>query len=344
MVRTKIIATLGPASSSETVLRKMIANGLDVVRLNFSHGTHAGHLANIRFVRELNEKMQRAIKIMQDLEGYRIRVGKLKAPVSLKKGHELYLTQDEVPGDAAMVSFDYSGSLKRIPCGTLIYIDDGKIQLKVTAREKNRLKVRAMNSGLLKENKGINMLDVKLDFEGLTEKDKRDVKVALNHQLDFVAQSFVRNAADLKLLKDIVKPHHPGCQIFAKVENKEALANLDEIIDESDGIIVARGDLGICVPIYKVPVIQKEIVKRCHLKHKPVVVATQMLESMTESDLPTRAEASDVANAVLDGATHLLLSGETAVGKNPASVIAMMNKIIKNTEMYEKELDTILTE
>jgi pyruvate kinase len=336
MVRTKIIATLGPSADSQSILRKMILGGLDAVRLNFSHGTGAEHLRRIKLIRSLNRKMKRAVKIMQDLEGYRIRVGRLKNEVLLKKNAVLYLTQQDLPGNAKEVSFDYHGPLRVIKLGSLIYIDDGKILLKVIAKEKRCLKTRVVRAGVLKQRKGINILDVHLPFEALTEKDRKDLNVTIKYRLDYVAQSFVRNAGDIRLLKDILRNRHSECKIFAKVENKEALGNIDEIINEADGIIVARGDLGICLPIYKVPVFQKEIIKRCRLNGKPVVVATQLLDSMTEERLPTRAEVSDVANAILDGTTHLLLSGETAIGKHPDKVVEMMNKIIKNTENYQK--------
>ena len=334
--KTKIVATLGPSSSSETVLRKMYLNGLDAVRLNFSHGTTSGHIKKIELIRGLNRKMKRSIKIMQDLEGYRIRIGKLKNFVDLRKGKEFYLTQENLLGTEEEVSFDYEGSLKGFKKDSLIYINDGKIVLKVKTVEKKRLRVRTVIPGLLMDNKGVNIPGVSLDFSALTLKDKKDVKVAIKYKLDYVAQSFVRDTSDLISLKKILKPKHPECRIYAKIESKEALGNLDSIIGEADGIIVARGDLGICVPIYKVPVIQKEIIKKCCLAGKPVVVATQMLESMTTDSLPTRAEVSDVANAILDGATHLLLSGETAVGRHPPKVIDMMNKIAKNTEIYIK--------
>ena len=340
--RTKIVATLGPASSSETTLRNMFASGLDGVRLNFSHGTHPEHIKRIVLIHALNKKMKRTIKIMQDLEGYRIRIGKLPAPIELKKQKILYLTQDDILGSERQVSFDYLGSLKRIKKDALIYVDDGRIVLQVKAVEKKRLKVKVIVGGILKSHKGINIPGVSLEFHALTPKDREDVQVAIKYRLDYIAQSFVRDANDLGLLKGIVLPKHPDCKFFAKVENKEALNNLDEIIREADGIIVARGDLGICVPIYKVPVIQKEIIKKCRLANKPVIVATQMLDSMTYNSLPTRAEVSDVANAILDGATHLLLSGETAIGRHPHKVVDMMNKIIKNTENYDKKLKSLL--
>lgn len=335
--KTKIIGTLGPASSKESILRKMYIGGLDIARLNFSHGTRSEHLKRIKAIRFLNEKMHRRIKIMQDLEGYRIRVGKLPEPIELKKRAQFYLSQEDIIGNSGIIPFDYKGPLSAIKRGNLIYIDDGKLVLEVKTVEKRRLKVKVVSAGLLRGHKGINIPGCDLEFEALTDKDKEDLQVAISENLDFVAQSFVREAKDLRILKSKVNPVHPRCKFFAKIENPKALDNLDEIIDEADGVIVARGDLGICVPIYEVPVIQKEIIKQCLKKRKPVVVATQMLDSMTEEVMPTRAEVSDVANAILDGATHLLLSAETAVGRHPHKVIDMMNKIIKTTENYVKE-------
>lgn len=337
MVKTKIVATLGPSSSSETVLRKMFQNGLDVVRLNFSHGSHSEHLERVELVRRLNKKMQRAIKIMQDLEGYRIRIGELEKDFILRRRSTVYLTQEHIVGNERQLPFDYRGSLRPIKKGTFIYIDDGKIVLQVKETGKNSLKTQVRTGGILKQHKGINIPGVKLEFDAFTQKDRKDINIAIQHKLDYVAQSFVRNADDLRILKNIVKPVHSQCCIFAKIENEEALGNIEEIVREADGIIVARGDLGICLPIYKVPVIQKEIVKISVEVGKPVIVATQMLDSMTLEPLPTRAEVSDVANAILDGATHLLLSGETAIGKHPHRVVAMMNKVIRNTENYQKK-------
>lgn len=335
MVKTKIIATLGPASRSETILRKMFISGLDIVRLNFSHGSRLEHIRLAELVRKLNKKMKRAIKIMQDLEGYRIRIGKFEQPVALKKGTVIYFTQEDIIGSKKEIPFDYQGSLKAVKTGTLIYVDDGKLVFQVKSIEKRRLKTKVLANGELREHKGVNIPDAKLEFESLTEKDKKDVEVCIANKFDYIAQSFVRSADDIRKIKDIVKPGHPRCHIFAKIESREALSNIDVIIDEADGIIVARGDLGICVPIYEIPVIQKEIVRKCREKNKPVVVATQMLDSMTEEPIPTRAEVSDVANAIFDGATHLLLSAETAIGKHPYKAVDMMNKIIKSAESYQ---------
>lgn len=335
--KTKIIATLGPSTDEPAILQKMVLAGLDIVRLNFSHGRLGDHLRRIEMVRALNKKLRRAIKLMQDLEGYRIRLGKLEKEIPLKKNVTFYLTQEETIGNEKEAAFDYQGPLGVIKPGSLIYIDDGKILLKVISQEKRRLKTRVAIGGLLKERKGINILDVELPFAALTQKDRQDLHVAVEYQLDYVAQSFVRSASDIRLLKTILQPKHPNCKVVAKIENSSALRNIDEIIDASDGIMIARGDLGICLPIYKVPVLQKEIIKKCRLKAKPVMVATQLLDSMTEEKLPTRAEVSDVANAIFDGAGYLLLSQETAVGAHPHKVIAMMNMIIKYTENYIKQ-------
>ncbi|MDP2922449.1 MAG: pyruvate kinase [Candidatus Omnitrophota bacterium] len=337
MPKTKIIATLGPASSSMTMLRKMVLSGLDVVRLNFSHGTADEHLMRFNALREINRKYHRAIKVMQDLEGYRIRIGKLAKEIDLKKRQIIYLVQEDTIGSEHEIHFDYEGSLKGIKKGNLVYIDDGKIALKVKGIERKKLKTEVIAGGVLKERKGVNIPEAKLDFDALTEKDKKDIKFAIQYKLDYVAQSFVNKAQDIELLRSIIKPKHPQCKIFAKVESRDALINIDEIIEVADGIMVARGDLGVCLPIYKVPILQKEIIKKCKLAAKPVIVATQMLESMTEELIPTRAEVSDVANALLDGADYLMLSCETAIGKHPDKVIEMMNKIIKYTENYREE-------
>ncbi|MBD3245459.1 MAG: pyruvate kinase [Candidatus Omnitrophica bacterium] len=343
MARTKIIGTLGPSSTNATVLRKMYKKGLDIVRLNFSHGTHLEHTERIHMVRSLNKKMRRAVKIMQDLEGYRIRIGRLREPLVLKRNSILSLTQKEVRGTKKEIPFDYQGSLRRIKPGMAIYIDDGRIVLQVKERRGKHLKVQVKNAtALLESNKGVNIPEADLDFPPVTDKDKKDVKVALVHELEFVAQSFVRNARDVEEMKGIVKSTRPECKLFAKIESRAALENIDEIIRVSDGIVVARGDLGVCMPIHKVPVIQKEIIKKCRFADIPVVVATQMLDSMIENPFPTRAEVSDIANAILDGATHLLLSAETAVGKYPPKAIEMMNKVIKHTERYEEKLRELM--
>lgn len=335
MPKTKIIATLGPASSSQSVLRKMVMNGLDLVRLNFSHGTLQDHEKRIFQVRELNRKMKRAVKIIGDLEGFRIRVGRLKTPVILTKGSVVYLTEEEMIGEGRIIPFDYRGPLDRFHKDDLIYIDDGRIVLRVVGIDQTRLKVRVAVGGELNEHKGINFPGVELEFGSVTEKDRKDIEFIIKHRLDYLAQSFVRDSSDMIKIGELVKPRLKSCRLIAKIENREALEHLDEIIDVSDGIMIARGDLGISIPIYKVPMIQKEIIRKCREKKKPVIVATQMLESMIRESIPTRAEVTDVANAILDGATHCMLSAETAVGNHPEKVVAMMNQIIKYTEKYK---------
>lgn len=342
MSKARIIATLGPSTDSEAVLKKMIFAGLNIARLNFSHGTVGEHLKRLKTVRYINKKFGYKVAIMQDLEGYRIRIGKLVEPVNLKKKDIIYLTQEDVIGNTREISFDYKGDLKAIGAGNLIYVDDGKICFKVKEAGKKALKVEVIVGGTLKNRKGVNIPDARLKFEALTEKDKNDIKFTLQHKSEYVAQSFVNKAKDIRLLRGILINNKNNAKIYAKIESKDALVNLDDIIAAADGIIVARGDLGICVPIYKVPVIQKEVVKRCKIANKPVVVATQMLESMIEERIPTRAEVSDVANAILDGADSLLVSSETTIGKYPDKVIEMMAKIIDYTESYVKAQKKIL--
>jgi len=336
MINSKIIATLGPASNTKSVLKKMFIKKLAIVRLNFSHGDHQEHIHKIKLIHNLNKELKRKVKIMQDLEGYRIRIGKLNQPIPLHKGMQFYLVQDEVMGNGKRISFSYKGPLDVIKKNAKIFLNDGRIVLKINEVEKDKIKAEVTNGGILKGNKGLNIPSAKIRFPSLTDKDKKDVRIAIQYKLDFIAQSFVRTTKDIIALQKIVKPKHPKCRIFAKIENKQAITNIDEIIDIADGIIIARGDLGICVPIHTVPVIQKKIIKKCHSKNKPVVVATQMLDSMTEEEVPTRAEVSDVSNAVLDNANYLLLSSETAVGTHPDKVIEMMDKIINTTQRYKR--------
>lgn len=338
MVKTKIVATLGPASSSYTVIRKMVRWGLDVVRLNFSHGSHAEHLEKIKLVRKINKKYRRHIRIMQDLEGYRIRVRRFKGEKQriLKKGTTAWLTITPDTGDPRVVSFDYEGSLSKIKTGQLIYIDDGNIILEAKTSSKNRIRVKVVEGGVLKERKGVNMPGVRIPFSGITPKDKKDIEFGITHKVDYVAQSFIRTKKDIETIKKIIKPRSPRCLIIAKIESTEAIKNIDSIIDASDGIMVARGDMGIAVPIYEIPIIQKMIIKKCNRKKKFVITATQMLEHMTEHARPTRAEVTDVANAILDGTDLVMLSAETASGRYPVESVKMMDQIIRFTEKHKK--------
>lgn len=333
--RTKILATLGPASSTQAVLRRMYEAGLDAVRLNFSHGTNKEAAAHIALVRGLNSKMRRHIAILQDLKGNRIRIGGLKQPIELKKRQTVRLLQPGAKGGG--ISFDYQGSLKVIKKGHYIYIDDGNIALVVKAVGRDSLDCEVTVGGTLKEHKGVNIPLATLDFPLISEEDRADIEFGLEARCDFIAQSFVRSKAEVLAVRELVKPRLPGCRIIAKIEAREAIDNLDEIIAAADGIMVARGDMGVMFPLWEVPILQKSIIKKCNLAGKPVITATQMLESMTASQTPTRAEVSDVANAVLDGTDYVMLSAETAVGKYPVEAVRAMNQTIKYTETCGKE-------
>lgn len=335
MVRTKIICTLGPASSSPEVLRKMIFAGMDVARLNFSHATTDELLGRIHLIRLLNKKYNRRIKLLGDLQGHRIRIGELTGPIMLKKRQILWLTQQRIRGSEEKISFDYQGNIGDIKKGYQVYIDDGNIALEVLSRVKNSLKTRVVIPGILKEHKGINIPQARLRFEGISKKDIEDTLFCQKQGIEYIAQSFVRTKKDVA---DVRKLLQIGSKIklIAKIEDREGIKNIDGIIKVSDGIMIARGDMGISLPVYEVPVIQKIIIRKCNLAGKFVITATQMLESMVENLRPTRAETSDVANAIIDGTDFVMLSAESAVGKHPVETVAMMNDIIKFTEGFNQ--------
>jgi pyruvate kinase len=341
MPRTKIIATLGPASNNYTVLRKMVRAGLDVVRLNFSHGTPAQHRKSIQLVRRINQKYRRAIRTMQDLEGFRIRVGRFEGePTRVLKNHSVvWLTNDREARGPKTIPFDYAGDLRRIKPGQMIYIDDGNLALRADSVHAGSIRATVLEGGVLKERKGINMPGANLAFQGMTEKDKQDIQFGIREQVDYIALSFVRDADDVREAAGIVKPKLPRCRIVAKVESRTAIRNIDEIIAAADGIMIARGDMGVAIPVYEVPVVQKQIIRKCNAAGKFVITATQMLEHMTESTRPTRAEVTDVANAILDGTDFVMLSAETAAGKYPCEAVRMMNEIIKFTEQSRPALE-----
>ena len=331
MVKAKIICTIGPSSSSETVLRKMMLVGMDVGRLNFSHGSMQELLHRISLIRRLNAKYGRRIKLLGDLQGHRIRIGSLAQPTALKKRQIAWLIQKDIKGAAGTIPFDYQGPLRDIKNGQHIFIDDGNIDLEVIGHYKGKLKTKVIIGGLLKEHKGVNIPEVKLEFGGMSVKDKHDILFCEKQGVEYIAQSFVRTKRDILEVRKLLG-RNSQCRVIAKIENREGIRNVDEIIRVSDGIMVARGDMGIAIPIYEVPIIQKEIIRKCNNAKKFVITATQMLESMTENVRPTRAEVTDVANAILDGTDYVMLSAETAVGKYPAESVAMMNGIIKFTE------------
>lgn len=338
MVKTKIICTLGPASSGETVLRKLMLSGMDVARLNFSHGKEADLIHKISLIRLLNTKYRRRIKLLGDLQGHRIRVGELGAPVALKNRRVIWLTQKKIKGSDEKIPFDYQGPLDSIKNGYQIFLDDGNIALRVIARRKGEIKAKIMIGGLLKERKGVNIPEAKLEFGDIGQKDVRDISFCDKHGVEYIAQSFVRTKKDILDVRELLKPGS-RCRIIAKIENREGIKNIDEIIDVSDGIMIARGDMGVSLPIYEIPIVQKNIIKKCNRAGKFVITATQMLESMTENLRPTRAEVTDVANAIIDGTDFVMLSAESAVGKYPVETVAMMNSIIKFTEKYLKKGD-----
>lgn len=345
MVKTKIICTLGPVSSSETVLRKMMFSGMDVVRLNFSHGKPEELVNRIRLIRLLNAKYHRRVKLLGDLQGHRIRIGDLIAPVLLKKNQTVWLTQQKIKGTHEKIPFDYQGSLRGIKNGHQIFLDDGNIALEVVSRAKCRLKAKVIVGGLLKEHKGVNIPEARLEFGGkpggaglvsdnqshISQKDMQDILFCEKHGIEYIAQSFVRTKDDILDVRKLLK-QGSRCLVIAKIENREGIRNIDEIISVSDGIMIARGDMGVSLPIYEIPIIQKMIIKKCNRVGKFVITATQMLESMTENLRPTRAEVADVANAIIDGTDFVMLSAESAIGKYPVETVSMMNNIIKFTE------------
>ncbi len=333
MVRTKIICTLGPASSSETVLRKMMRAGMDIGRLNFSHDKPQELLHRIELNRLLNTKYRRRIKLLGDLQGHRIRIGDLAVPVELKKRQTVWLTQQKIKGMPGRIPFDYQGPLRNIKNGQYIFLDDGNITLEVISRAKNGLKVKVVVGGLLKEHKGVNIPEARLEFGGMSRKDIQDILFCEKHGVEYIAQSFVRTKKDIVDVRKVLR-RDSRCQVIAKIENRDGIKNIEEIIKASDGIMIARGDMGVSLPIHEIPIIQKVIIKKCNRAGKFVITATQMLESMTENRLPTRAEVTDVANAIIDGTDFVMLSAETAIGSYPAETVRMMNDIIKFTERY----------
>jgi len=334
MPRTKIVATIGPASSNYTILRKMFAAGLDVVRLNASHGSHEQHQDSIELVRRINIKYKRHIRIMLDLAGFRIRVGRFQGDKTrlLKNRTVVWLSNDPNADGPKTIPFDYQGNLTRIKPGQLIYIDDGNLILRVKSASTNSIKAIVVEGGILKERKGINIPGVDLEFEGITAKDRKDIVFGIAHKVDYIALSFVRDENDIRQAADLIKPTLPHCRLVAKIESRQAIRNIDKIIEATDGIMIARGDMGVAVPIHEVPIIQKQIIRKCNAAGKFVITATQMLEHMTEHSRPTRAEVTDVANAIIDGTDYVMLSGETAVGRFPHESVLMMNEIIKFTE------------
>ena len=330
--KTKIVATIGPSTSSKQMLRKIIQRGVNVCRINFSHSSHQEAKEIIDNIKTINKELQTHTAILADLQGPKIRVGDFKKPIKLKKGSYIYFnTTKKQPND---IFISYSNFAKDIKKGDRVLLDDGKLSLLVeNSNGKNRVKLKVVFGGLLRSNKGVNLPNTDISLPCLTKKDKEDLSFLLEQKIEWIGLSFVRSAEDVKKLKKIIKRHKKSqALVIAKIEKPEAINDIDNIILETDAIMVARGDLGVEVPLHKVPVYQKMIVQKSIEQSKPVVIATQMLESMTDNISATRAEVNDVANSVIDGADAMMLSGETSVGKHPLRAVDTMRKVIKDVE------------
>ncbi len=337
--RAKIVATLGPASNTEPVFRDLVRAGVDVVRLNFSHGTHEEKLALIQMIRKVSREEHKPLCILGDLQGPKIRTAKLKdrQPVLLKAGQRLTITPRDIMGTATLVGTTFKTLAENVEQGSRILLSDGLIELRVHEVDGDDVVCDIINGGMLGEHKGINLPGIPVRVPSLTEKDAIDLEFALKAGVDAIAVSFVRTAEDIRLVRNRVAAYGSETWIIAKLEKPQAIEHLDSILQAADGVMVARGDLGVEVPPEKVPAIQKLIIRRASEYRKPVITATQMLESMIENPRPTRAEASDVANAVYDGTDAVMLSGESAVGKYPVEAVAMMARIVTEAEHTIKE-------
>src|SRR6056297_782284 len=331
--RTKIVCTLGPSSNTLEGIEKLFRAGMNVVRINFSHGSHEDHKRTIGFVRKVAKKYQYSLPVLMDLQGPKIRVGQMKdGGQQLKEGQLVKITPDEVEGTSEIIPIDYSGLVDDAREGNQILVDDGLLELRIIKKHERELTAKVVVGGLLKSRKGVNLPDIDISMPSLTEKDIKDLEFGLDVGVDYVAMSFVRSARDVQEVISRVRAKGSNAAIIAKIEKPEAVKVIDEIIEEADGIMVARGDLGIEIPSEQVPLVQKNIIERCRTAGKPVITATQMLDSMIVNPRATRAESSDVANAVMDGTDAVMLSGETAAGKYPAEAVQTMVKIIKSVE------------
>lgn len=335
--KTKIVATIGPASASPEVLRELMRAGMDVARLNFSHGSYDFYRELITNIRALNEELGLNTAILADLQGPKLRVGGMEnGAIDLADGSELVITTEPVKGRPGLVSTTYTQFPQDVKPGEIALLDDGKIRLEVVATDgRSRVTTRVIHGGPLSANKGLNLPNTKVSLPCLTEKDLKDLDFALEQNVDWVGLSFVRSARDIIELKHIIRAQDKHARVIAKIEKPEALLEIDDIIREADALMVARGDLGVEIPMEKVPLVQKDLIRRCLAMHRPVIVATQMMESMITNITPTRAEVNDVANAVLDHADAVMLSAETSVGKHPVEVVKAMNRILVEMETAE---------
>ncbi|WP_025764409.1 pyruvate kinase [Dyadobacter tibetensis] len=332
--KTRIVATVGPTSETKEMLLSLAKAGVNVFRLNFSHGSHADHLARLTTIREINEEYGMNLAILQDLQGPKIRIGMVESSdgVLIEAGNKLILSNTEVLGNAQKVSTPYDGMYNDVKIGDRILMDDGKLEVLVTGLEGSDVVTQVVYGGMLKSKKGVNLPNTKVSMPSVTAKDYEDLEFGLEHNAEWIALSFVRTAAEITKVKDYIKSKGKLSKVVAKIEKPEAIENIDEIIAATDAIMVARGDLGVELPAEQVPMIQKMIVEKCNKAGKPVIVATQMLESMIDSPRATRAELNDVANSVLDGADAVMLSAETASGKYPLLAVESMTRTIETIE------------
>ena len=334
MRKTKIICTMGPAVDDEEKLRELMLNGMDAARFNFSHGTHESHLATLNKVKRVRDELGIAVATILDTKGPEIRIKTFEnGPVTLAEGDKFTLTTRDVPGDASIVSVTYADLHKELQSGCRVLIDDGLIELNVDSISGQDIACTVRSGGPLSNNKSINIPDVSIHLPSLTEKDREDIRFAVEQDFDFIAASFVRKASDVEDIRACLKENGgEHIRIISKIENREGVENLEEIIAASDGLMVARGDLGVEIPAYEVPILQKRMIKETSMAGKPVITATQMLDSMIRNPRPTRAEGSDVANAVFDGTSCVMLSGETASGKHPIEAVQTMVNTIRAAE------------
>lgn len=336
MKKTKIVCTMGPNTDNREIMRELALNGMDVARFNFSHGDHAEHKHRLEILESVREELGIPIASLLDTKGPEIRTGKLKdgKKVTLKEGDLYTLTTEEIVGDETRGYINYAGLAEDVKSGDRILIDDGLIELHVREVNGTDIVCRIENGGELGEKKGVNVPGVRVKLPALTDKDKEDIRFGVDAGFDFVAASFVRNADAIREIREILDEKGSAMQIIAKIENEEGIENIDSIIEASDGIMVARGDMGVEIPAEKVPHIQKMIIRKCNLACKVVITATQMLDSMIRNPRPTRAEVSDVANAVYEGTDAVMLSGETAMGSYPIEAVRMMSQIAEESEKY----------
>ena len=337
MKKTKIICTMGPNADNRETLKALVENGMDIARFNFSHGDHEEQKARFDLLKSVRDEMKKPIAILLDTKGPEIRTGLLEngGKVVLKEGEEFILTSKEIKGNEKMVYQTYSQLAKDVKPDNTILIDDGLIGLEVKEIRGGDIVCTVRNGGELGQRKGINVPNVRVNLPGITKKDRDDIIFGIEQGIDFIAASFVRDAEAVKEIRAILKEHNAEhVDIIAKIENSEGIENIDKIVSAADGIMVARGDMGVEIPAYEVPHVQKMIVEKCNQKYKPVIIATQMLDSMIRNPRPTRAEVTDVANAIREGADAIMLSGETAMGKYPVEALKMMAQIAESTEQY----------